>query len=644
MERNIDRLMEDIAKNIGLDKSNILIYDTGKKLDDSWYPEFKRICNDFSAEELSRLRSKFSIPDTTNIHLEITDTLNVEACACRCIEGNYCICISEGISKAVYRHAINLLSNKSFSVFLQEVSSVPDDDIIPKYISTAMLGCFHFTIAHEFLHIALGHVDYVRSNYGPKALCENEHISGVDPDIQQAIELQSDLIAVRLLAESGRYNDVFMGYGLVILLDIFNYSRLAIEDYKGYSHPHPLVRLLNLYSAFSQEDSKIGPMREDFVKGTYLALHFFEDYNDGSMFGPFKGRHFTPKQQFKVALEETNRIGSYSDDLWIDLLPIAQSRIYRYLTAYYLSRGYDRKGLVLHHQGKYDEAIHAYDKTIQLDPKDTSAWNNKGIALYDQDKYDEAILAYDKAIEINPQFAEAWYNKGIVFAKQNKYNEAIQAYDRAIELDLNYAEAWNNKGIALYDQDRYDEAILAYDKAIEINPQSAEAWNNKGIALCDQGKYDEAILACDKAIEINPQFAGAWNSKCIALCDQGKYDEAILACDKAIKINPQFAGAWNSKGWVLYKIGNYNESLQATDKSLELDAESAFALDTRGAALSGLNRHEDALECFNKAIEHYPRYAEAWYHRSVTLKTVGRDIEAEAAFAKAKELGYTGGS
>ncbi len=37
---------------------------------------------------------------------------------------------------------------------------------------------------------------------------------------------------------------------------------------------------------------------------------------------------------------------------------------------------------------------------------------NKGVALKIQGKYDEAIEALDKAIEINPDFAEAWYNKG----------------------------------------------------------------------------------------------------------------------------------------------------------------------------------------------------------------------------------------
>ena len=40
------------------------------------------------------------------------------------------------------------------------------------------------------------------------------------------------------------------------------------------------------------------------------------------------------------------------------------------------------------------------------------AWVYKGNVLSDLNKFDEAITAYDKAIEINPQSSEAWNNKG----------------------------------------------------------------------------------------------------------------------------------------------------------------------------------------------------------------------------------------
>ena len=44
-------------------------------------------------------------------------------------------------------------------------------------------------------------------------------------------------------------------------------------------------------------------------------------------------------------------------------------------------------------------------KPSGLIPNDAMAWNNKGHALDNQGKYDEAIKAYDEAIRLDPNFA-----------------------------------------------------------------------------------------------------------------------------------------------------------------------------------------------------------------------------------------------
>jgi len=46
------------------------------------------------------------------------------------------------------------------------------------------------------------------------------------------------------------------------------------------------------------------------------------------------------------------------------------------------------------------------------------------------EKYNEAIKAYDKAIEINPLNWNAWYAKGLALDNLNKSEEAIKAYGK----------------------------------------------------------------------------------------------------------------------------------------------------------------------------------------------------------------------
>lgn len=59
-----------------------------------------------------------------------------------------------------------------------------------------------------------------------------------------------------------------------------------------------------------------------------------------------------------------------------------------------------QQSAALYVQGKYDEAIKAYDEAIRLDPNDADAWNNKGLVLEYFGRTAEANTAFAKAKEL----------------------------------------------------------------------------------------------------------------------------------------------------------------------------------------------------------------------------------------------------
>ena len=68
------------------------------------------------------------------------------------------------------------------------------------------------------------------------------------------------------------------------------------------------------------------------------------------------------------------------------------------------------KGQDLADQGKYDQAIQAYDQALATDQQNDQIYYFKGNALLYQKKYQEAVDAYTTALSINPQNKAAQHN------------------------------------------------------------------------------------------------------------------------------------------------------------------------------------------------------------------------------------------
>ncbi len=209
---------------------------------------------------------------------------------------------------------------------------------------------------------------------------------------------------------------------------------------------------------------------------------------------------------------------------------------------------------------------------IELGCAADSMWRCLAVAreLHDHGRYAEALAACERAIELDPKNTHAWNNKGWALDALGRYAEAQVACDRAIEFDAKNSHAWNNKAWALNSLGRHTEALAACDRAIEADPKNIHAWNNKAWALNSLGRHTEALAACEGAIQLDPKYIHAWNHKGRALTSLGRNAEALAACDHTIELDPKYVHAWSNKGWALSGLGRYAEALTAFDEAIRL--------------------------------------------------------------------------
>ncbi len=201
---------------------------------------------------------------------------------------------------------------------------------------------------------------------------------------------------------------------------------------------------------------------------------------------------------------------------------------------YWLEKAYE-----LSANGSHEEAIHAYDRVLEMDPENYTALINKGHGLksWASENYNKALEVTNQILEKNPNDALAWQGKGAVLSGLGSV-EDDQAYAKAIEILDNYtkenpenASAWFLKGENYANMHKAEEALAAYEKVIELNytPRLEAALVTKAVLLAELRRFDEALEASEKAIDLNPKSTSALSTKDYILKEMGREDEGDKA-------------------------------------------------------------------------------------------------------------------
>ncbi|GFO96180.1 DEAD/DEAH box helicase [groundwater metagenome] len=84
---------------------------------------------------------------------------------------------------------------------------------------------------------------------------------------------------------------------------------------------------------------------------------------------------------------------------------------------------------------KYKEFIKSYERELEIDLKNGTAWYNKGVAHYQLGNYHTALNCYDKALKINPKNKDILNSKGEVLDKLGRHDDAKYYYDKALKIN-----------------------------------------------------------------------------------------------------------------------------------------------------------------------------------------------------------------
>ncbi len=102
---------------------------------------------------------------------------------------------------------------------------------------------------------------------------------------------------------------------------------------------------------------------------------------------------------------------------------------------------YRVKGRIMQSVGNQDQAIDAYQRSLELDSDNPYAHNNLALVYIQQERFNDAILLLEKAVQRKDDVPFFYNNLGVAHEALGNYQQSKQAFQTALSLDSNYEKA-----------------------------------------------------------------------------------------------------------------------------------------------------------------------------------------------------------
>ncbi|MEQ1826869.1 MAG: tetratricopeptide repeat-containing glycosyltransferase family protein [Pirellula sp.] len=146
-------------------------------------------------------------------------------------------------------------------------------------------------------------------------------------------------------------------------------------------------------------------------------------------------------------------------------------------------------GLACTNRGDSQGAIHAFSRSLDMEPENLEAIYCLGLSFLWTQQVDVAVRYLEKAAEMAPTNAAVQCELGVAYARLKNLDLAIAQYQKSILLDPKYANAYCNLGVAFYRMRKLDQACHCYEQALRLQPDFAEARCNMGVARLTMGEW-----------------------------------------------------------------------------------------------------------------------------------------------------------
>ncbi len=268
-----------------------------------------------------------------------------------------------------------------------------------------------------------------------------------------------------------------------------------------------------------------------------------------------------------------------------------------------------RVGRVLENLDRFEEAGERFQSSIGKQADYGLAWDGLGDVLQKQGKWDQAVTAYEGGMELG--HLQASRDLCRLLKRLHRDEEAIARLEECLK-------RWPEDGslLLVYSDmlvrvKEFERAVKCLNRYMEVKPsQTGRAFREIAMTYERAKDLDKAEEFYQKSVDHEPKNARAWRLMGKFLANERKDMERALAyLKKAVELAPDSTYGFMKLGETYEALGRKEEALECYEKSLEnyrkdVEADPKDCCNYEGMAdvLVHLGRLDEAQNMARKAI------------------------------------------
>ena len=260
-------------------------------------------------------------------------------------------------------------------------------------------------------------------------------------------------------------------------------------------------------------------------------------------------------------------------------------------------------GQYLQKQGKSEEAIAAYQQSLQIDAEDPTPRQALAAAYFAKGWRTQAVQEWETVLEKSSTDPSFFQKEGKLARKAEWIADGIEANKKAVDALI---DVYSTMAAEATKESRWADAAKAWGRVTDLQPGKSEAWLGLARSYKKMKDVAKAYPAWKKAAELMSKEPEPFKELGYAAFQLEKLNEAEAAFRRYCVLKPDDPLGYSNHGTILAKLDRFDEAQATFDKALGIQTDMVQALNGKATAYYYQKNYTEARKVWAKVISLYP--------------------------------------